>query len=479
MPVDLKPRKKKSDKPKDPAHAEQPIIPVSTDYSAGPRPALSQRGSGAVADFEGEGQPVSGVSKGIAPLLARSTVPAPPPPMVQEMAMPEQKLAPRNDIPVAPELNYSPGEPVQVTSERISPSLKNYNQSVKKFPTEEQYVEEHRPEGFWNRLWSGVKTFGKGTLLTGNPIGGLVGATMSAFDPDTEAKITYRNIEEPRERGRQNQLINMASREIGVNNIVEDNQRASDQIVESRNYRNQLMERDQSNRDRAFDLDVDEHKFKVAQYIDEMKRKAAETKNKAERDLYERMYKAAEMHKDYGSPLPPEIARAIGAPALGGQVKPLNDRNTPQWAAEAEAADPSLYGAQSWNDLVDNPEYPAAYQQALEAAKAYAKEGETPEQTLQTLVAAGMIKLPTAKVPAYDLAKKNPFPIKSRALNNRTSRQGSTNVAPRKSATRLSIDDAIRKYQKRVSQGGADRAAERNEFIRQTGVDPDTGKPVN
>jgi hypothetical protein len=85
------------------------------------------------------------------------------------------------------------------------------------------------------------------------------------------------------------------------------------------------------------------------------------------------------------------------------------------------------------------------------------------------------VKLPPAKVPAYDLAKKNPYPIKSKALGNRNTQRGQ--AAPRRNATRLSLDDARRKYQKRV-QGGANREQERQEFIRQTGIDPETGQAV-
>jgi hypothetical protein len=153
---------------------------------------------------------------------------------------------------------------------------------------------------------------------------------MSAFDSDTEAKITYRGFEEPRERGRQNQLMNMARNEIGVTNILDDNERQDSQIIENRNYRNQLMQRDQANRDRAYDLDTDKHKFAVTQFMTEMSRKAADAKTQAEKEQYTRMYKAVEMYAVYGEPFPPEIARVIGAPTLGGQVKLLNSRDTPQ-----------------------------------------------------------------------------------------------------------------------------------------------------
>jgi hypothetical protein len=399
-------------------------------------------------------------------------MPVPPPkPFIMPRTAPDQivaerpqealytQLAPRNLVaPVIEEglRSENPGvrrlasrSPLQAEAEGISPSLKSYNEAVHAFPTEEQYLDENRPEGFWNRLWSGVKTFGKGTLLTGNPLGGIVGATMSAFDPDTEAKITYRNIEEPRERGRQNQLMNMAGREMGINNVMADNQRQGQQMTDTRNYHNQLLQRDdlrreqdQFNKDRAYDFNTQEYKFKVAQYIADMKRKIEDAKTNAEKQAYTRMYNAAKMHADYGSPLPPEIARSIGAPGLTGQVKPLTDRDTPQWAAEAEAANPSLYGVKSWNDLVDNPEYAQAYRQALEVAKSFTREGDTPEKTLNTLIAGGEMKpLPPAKIPAYEMAKQNPYPIKQQALSaRRKPAQGGS--APAKSKTKKEITAA-------------------------------------
>jgi hypothetical protein len=478
MQVALNPRTKKKTDEKETLVVqplvERPSVTVSTDLESAPPPALSSRGRSAMADMEAEGKPAQSVGQAIAPLMARPAPAALPAPPVQDIELSQHPLAPKNDIPVAPELIFSPGEPQQVTAERISPSYRQYNEAVKKFPTEQEYVEEHRPEGFWNRLWSGVKTFGKGTLITSNPLGGVIGATMSAFDPDTEAKITYRNIEEPRERNRQNQLMTQVARELGVHNVLDDNRRQDEQLQENRQYRHQLMTRDQANRDRGFDQDDREYKFRVAQFLEEMKRKASESKTRAEQESYERLYNSAKMHADFGVELPPEIARAIGAPALGGMAKPLNDRNTPQWAAEAAAADPTLYGAQTWNDLVDNPEYASAYQQGLEAAKSFAREGESPEQTLNTLVAGGMYKLPPAKIPAYEMARKNPYPIKNKALGNRQS--GSKGQPSQR--TRLSVEDARRKYQKRI-QSGADRNVERAEFIRQLGIDPETGKPVN
>jgi hypothetical protein len=399
-------------------------------------------------------------------------MPAPSPkPFIMPRTTPEQivaerpqeklyaPLAPRDLVaPVIEEglRSENPGvrrlasrSPLQAEAEGISPSLKSYNEAVHAFPTEEQYLDENRPEGFWNRLWSGVKTFGKGTLLTGNPLGGLVGATMSAFDPDTEAKLTYRNWEEPRENARQGRLLDRANREIGINNVMEDNQRQGQQMTDTRNYHNQLLQRDdlrreqdQFNKDRAYDFNTQEYKFKVAQYIADMKRKIEDAKTNAEKEGYTRMYNAAKMHIDYGVPLPPGIARSINAPNLAGQVKPLTDRDTPQWVAEAEAANPGLYGVKDWKDLVDNPEYAQAYRQALEVAKAYMKPGETPEQTLNTLIAGGIMRpLPPAKIPAYEMAKQNPYPIKQQALSARR-RPAQGGSAPAKSKTKKEMKAA-------------------------------------
>src|ERR1041384_7343640 len=157
-----------------------------------------------------------------------------------------------------------------------------------------------------------------------------------------------------------------------------------------------------------------DYRLRVGKFQQDMAEAAAKAKTEQEKQAFQRAHDIAKLHLETGTQLPAELARALGAPDLSGATKPLGTGQERLSDYEASVG-PEAYGVKSWNDLVDNPEYAPAYQQALESAKSFAQPGENPEEALNMLIAAGNVKLPPRQIPAYDYARKNPHPLKSAA----------------------------------------------------------------
>lgn len=290
-------------------------------------------------------------------------------------------------------------------------------------PTQEQYAREHRPEGFGARLWSGVKSVAKGFRDHGIP-GAVVGGVSAAADKDYEATTDYKRNEQESFH-RQKNLYDLAGQEIGLENTVADNSRADQQMQMNQEYHRDTLANSQFNRlqtqhnsDRNYDLSYGQHVLAVQKFIQDMKDKSDKAKTQADKDAFDRKHKAAQMYLDSDTPLPPDLAVALGAPGLTGARK--RDPNLPFEVDKAKVG-PEAYGGKDWNELRDNPDYTVWHQQALAAAGS--------EKALNDSIKYGDMKAPPKQIPLYEYAQKNPHPLNAAAAHARGARGGGAGAA--------------------------------------------------
>jgi hypothetical protein len=169
----------------------------------------------------------------------------------------------------------APRDPTPVRLDRMSPSHRRMTLNARNHPTREEYVNEHRPQGFGQRVWSGVKTFGKGLVASGgNPLLAAMGAIASGFDPDAEAKLTYNAFVNPRHLTEQKYLREAAKDEIGMTNTLEDNDLLRDRLDQTG-----LIA---SERERRLRSEFDERNAQAWERIDQTDRRLTSAERRAE-----------------------------------------------------------------------------------------------------------------------------------------------------------------------------------------------------
>lgn len=365
-----------------------------------------------------------------------ATVPEPrvlAPPPVREISMsglPERadRLVYKNGVssemrilpePVAQRLAAPAGRAPLPPLRAYSPSYGAYEDARDALPTEKRYLEERRPKGFGQRLLSGVKTAGKALLATGNPLHAITGGVVSAFDPDAEARLTYRAFVEPREQARQGLLLDRAGKELGLRNVIEDNEarrEALDQQRDNQAYARDLREREYLQGEREF-------RFRVNKFIYDAEQAQRQARTAQEKAEWQQKIDQAQLFLETGTEIPGWLADAVNAPELRGATKDLRERETPFSVYEAEADTPETYGVKNWSDLVANPNYQTEYNAAYARAKRIsdAEKGtsyaRTPEQVMAEMEEEGKLKLPPERIPASELRRENPSAVRRRAAD--------------------------------------------------------------
>lgn len=288
-----------------------------------------------------------------------------------------------------------------------------YEDERASLPTEQQYLEAHRPHGLGGRVGSALKLAGRLLVQSSlNPIVAAEGLAIGGLDKDANARFSYRHDVEPRSVARQQRHLSDAGRELGMTNLIDDNARADEQLQ---------MAGEQHAAGQARQAQID------AEHSQEWQERLQE---KTLNDW---------MARNPGVPIPTQMAERSGHPYLAGYVPPAKksvNARTPQvrynektgqvgvvtfdehdnptlltpgadgsWSPSSgmqptpdapthepfenytSRVGPEAYGVKSWNDLVPNPDYAPAYQQALESAKAVTEPGKSPEDVLRKLVA--------------------------------------------------------------------------------------------
>lgn len=403
-------------------------------------------------------------------------------------------------LPAQPRESYlstralSPRPPVTPTVRAYG----KYEDEAAALPTEQQYIEQHQPHGALARLASALKLAGRTLVSSGlNPIYAAEGLGIGLIDKNANAREMYRDYVEPRSVDRQRRHLSMANAELGMQNTRADNARADEQLQ-------------MSGEQHAAGLDI--------QRATLQDRERQWTERLQEKTLNDWMLRNA------GRPIPRSIAASSGHPELEGYVPPQKVANGPQphfqynqatgetavvesdgnggWKItrpQGEAMQPTperptrepledykakvgpeAYGAKSWNDLIDNPAYGPAYQQALESAKAMTSSGGDPVKMLNTLIGGGRIKLPPRQITVYEYAKQNPHPLQSAAVAARNGEQRNRRLSPRSSSTTPSATaanktftaDQLRKYVDATppnAQGRKPTIDEARTFLRSKG----------
>lgn len=302
-----------------------------------------------------------------------------------------------------------------------TPALSTYSENAgkaqavgKATPTKEEYVRAHEPKGVGGRVLSVVRSMGK-ALRDQGIMGAMYGGVNAAVDKNYEASRDYTTHVEPESYTRQANLYGLAGKEIGLENTIEDNARARQQMEMNQEYHRDVLDNNRFNRqqsqynsDRNYELSYGGHVLQVQKFIQEMKDKADKAKDAHEKESFERQYKAAELYLKSGIPMPAEVAKGMGAPGLTGAL--AREPNTP-FDVDKAGVGPEAYGRKDWNDLIDNPDYQVAYQSALKAAGS--------EKELNASIKYGDIKLPPKQIPLYEYAQKNPHPLNAAAAKKR------------------------------------------------------------
>src|SRR5262249_14517402 len=112
---------------------------------------------------------------------------------------------------------------VREQMENMSPSYARYNQ----MPNQDEYIAEHKPQGFLGRLGAAMKLGGKMLVASGlNPVYGLEGVAIGALDKNAPARYDYATQVDPRRRA----LLSQAGAEIGLNEQVQNQNAREEQM---------------------------------------------------------------------------------------------------------------------------------------------------------------------------------------------------------------------------------------------------------
>ena len=130
-------------------------------------------------------------------------------------------------------LSVPPFDPEQALRER-SPAFAEYRRLQSELPTQQRYEAEHERRGVGGRLKSGLRTAGKVFLRGLNPIDAILSGAIAAGDPRAEARFDYLSRIMPQNYAQQDRALQQAGREIGLQNVLEDNEYRREQFEATR-----------------------------------------------------------------------------------------------------------------------------------------------------------------------------------------------------------------------------------------------------
>ncbi|MGA9771695.1 MAG: hypothetical protein WBV94_21875 [Blastocatellia bacterium] len=149
---------------------------------------------------------------------------------LKERAREENQARPLDEpvTSVAPEDDY---RALHERLDQAAPSHALYDRSVRNLPTENEYLDLNEHKGIGGRIMSGLRSAGKNLLRSGlNPFVAAGKLVEGIADPRAEARTDYRLDVQPRGLSEQNRLLRQSQTELGMTNVLQDNDRQREQI---------------------------------------------------------------------------------------------------------------------------------------------------------------------------------------------------------------------------------------------------------